>query len=92
MKRCNFIRLILAALIGGSIAALVACAFDPTAFGYAVGTGIEELSPVAGQIPGAITGEPGSLIALGSYALNAGLAAWATYERRKRKKVENAGQ
>ena len=71
--------------------AVSACAFDPTAFGYAVGTGVQELPPVAGQIPGAIAGQPGSLIALGSYVLNAGLAAWATYERRKRKKVENAG-
>lgn len=81
---------LLAFIIGMSLA-VAACSLDPAAFGYAVETRISELPPVAGQIPGAITGQPGSLIALVSYALNAGLAAWATYERRKRKKVENAG-
>lgn len=75
-------------LMGLSLA-VTACAFDPSAFGYGVGEGISTLAPAINTLPGAIGGDSGSLLALGSYALNAGLAAWATYERRKRKKVEN---
>lgn len=67
-----------------------ACEVDPAAFQAAVSTGVEEVAPAAPYVPGALAGQPVSLIAISSYILNAILGAWGTYERRKRKKVENA--
>lgn len=81
--------LLLAALIGLT-ATTIGCGLDPAAFGDAVAAGTEELAPAGPHVPGAIAGSPTSIAAIASYVLNAVLGAWGTYERRKRKKAENA--
>lgn len=68
--------------------ALVSCGFDPAAFSDAVATGTGQLAPIGPQIPSAVAGNPTSIAAIVSYTLNAALAAWGTYERKKRKKAE----
>lgn len=66
------------------------CNFDPAAFGDAVVVGGGELAGAVPYIPKAVAGDPVSITAIASYVLNAILGAWGTYERRRRKKVENA--
>lgn len=69
---------------------LTACALDPSALGEAFSAGAPVLTEGSPHVPGALAGSPTSIAALTSYVLNAVLTAWGTYERRQRKKAENA--